>query len=652
MARLIQLRRLYWMAALLLLGYCVISARLVETQLVHGEILASEEQLQARARESHRPRRGEIRDVTGQLLAENVKVALVWADPTYVDLSREGLGDHRASVARLMEKHIGVPARFVYEQLALEHLKDKEGNLRFIDDDPSQPRYRQYKKLVEDVPMDRWRAFQQELKMLDVGIDTSKLSSEHQRLITNLRNYSVQAEQMWKRNYPEGRAASHILGFVNDEYEATATGTKRDMQGAYGVEKTLEDLLGGSWGYSQQWNYPKWKNHPALREDHVDAIDGWDVRLTIALQLQRFVESQIDQVVEKHDPDTVSVIVVRPRTGDILAMANHPTFDPNDRSQTKWENIKNRAISDFIDPGSVFKIVPIAAAMDKGIIDLGSTYFCEDGLWLYKGIPLKDDQHEFGTLNVREIVQHSSNIGTAKIALDLGPRLFYEYMRNFGFGSQTGVLLDGESGGMLNEPSKWDGITITRVAIGQSVGVTPLQMVMAYSAIANDGVLMRPRLVDGVARLDGNFQTYPVETGRQVVRPETARMVTEALKAVMTDGTGRNAALDGYVVAGKTGTAQQAGTDRNGRFTMKSGKYAATFIGFFPADDPQVCISVVVNNPKKGSIYGGSTAAPVWKRIAEETAHYLHIQPDIVPEHSNRTEAWNRAVSPARRARF
>ena len=640
------------MAALLLMGYCAISARLVETQLVHGDILASEEQLQARARESHRPQRGEIRDITGQLLAENVKVALVWADPTYVDLSSEGLGDHRASVARLMEKHIGVPAGFVQEQLALEHLKDEEGNLRYVDDDPSQPRYRQYKKLIEDVPMDKWRAFQQELKKLDVGIDTSKLSSEHKRLISNLRNYSVQAEQMWKRNYPEGRAASHIIGFVNDEFEATATGTKRDMQGAYGVEKTLEELLAGSWGYSQQWNYPNRKNHPALREDRVDAIDGWDVRLTVALQLQQFVESQIDQVVAKHDPDTVSIIVVRPRTGDILAMANHPTFDPNDRSQTKWENIKNRAISDFIDPGSVFKIVPIAAAMDRGIVNLNSTYFCEDGIWIYKGISLKDDQHEFGNLNVREIVQHSSNIGTAKIALDLGPRRFYEYMQSFGFGSQTGVLLEGESGGMLNDPSKWDGITITRVAIGQSVGVTPLQMVMAYSAIANDGLLMRPRLVDGVARLDGNFQTYPVETGKQVVRPETARMVTDALKAVMTDGTGRNAALDGYVVAGKTGTAQQAGRDRNGRFTMKSGKYAATFIGFFPADDPQVCISVVVNNPKKGSIYGGSTAAPVWKRVAVETAQYLHIQPDIAHEHSNRTEAWNRPFGSVRRARF
>ena len=352
--------------------------------------------------------------------------------------------------------------------------------------------------------------------------------------------------------------------------------------------------------------------------------DGLNVVLTIDSVVQHMVESALAEAMDKHSPVSISGIVVRPRTGEVLALATLPNFDPNTPGTASVDARRNRVIADLAEPGSTFKIVVVSGALNDGVVQLSDTFDCEHGHFYFAGRPLRD--HEaYGVLSVERIITKSSNIGAAKIGIKIGASRLYDYIRNYGFGTPTGLWLPGEIGGIVHPVKKWSKVSIAQIPMGQGIAVTSLQMVMAMCAIANKGVLMRPMIVDRLEDRDHQVKAkYSPQRVRQAISEAAAEQMVTALKTVVSpEGTAAKAALEHYTVAGKTGTAQKSG----GPAGYLPGKYFASFVGFFPADRPEVCISVMMDEPKQG-YYGGQIAAPVFKQIAEKVANYLNIRPE------------------------
>lgn len=413
------------------------------------------------------------------------------------------------------------------------------------------------------------------------------------------------------RSYPNGSHASHILGFLGD-----------DKRGASGIEKQMDQYLRGIPGELWIEKDGRSREIAAYRRKDQQPVDGMQVTLTIDLSIQHIVEDQLDKLVQKYSPSGAYIIVMRPRTGEILAMGSRPTFDPNHRTEANLEQMRNRCLTDTFEPGSTFKIVSIAAALNEGIVTLGSPIYCENGQFYYAGYTLHD--HEpYGTLTVNEVMAKSSNIGTAKIALNMGQDKLFPYLQAFGFGRVTGLLnRQGESAGILRPLQQWTKISIARVPIGQGVAATPIQMITAMSAIANGGALMTPRLIKQVNDSEGRpIEVYSPRMVRQVVNPSTARMVSKSLLDVVSDGTGASARVEGFDVAGKTGTAQKF---VNGEYSKE--KYVASFIGYLPADNPQFVALVMVDEPKGKQYYGGQVAAPAFAEMSKQIVQCLNIE--------------------------
>ena len=362
----------------------------------------------------------------------------------------------------------------------------------------------------------------------------------------------------------------------------------------------------------------------SFRQQDVAARNGLNARLTIDSRVQHIVEIELDKAMIKHRPKGITAVVVRPSTGEIIAMANRPDFDPNRPGDFPAGHRRNRAVTDIAEPGSTFKAVTVAAALNERQVSLSTVFDCERGSFYYGGRRLRD-HHSYHRLSVKEIITKSSNIGSAKVALRLGSSKLHRYIHQFGFGERTRISLPGEVRGTVHPLTRWNKLSITRVPMGHEVAATPIQMAMMASAIANKGKLMRPMLLRQLEDEHGRVVVkYHSEAVRQVVTPDTARKVTEALKTVVkSGGTASRAALEYYSVAGKTGTAQKAG--RGGYIP---GKYYSAFVGFFPADRPALCIYVALDEPT-GDYYGGLTAAPVFKAIGERAASYLGIKPDL-----------------------
>jgi cell division protein FtsI/penicillin-binding protein 2 len=352
--------------------------------------------------------------------------------------------------------------------------------------------------------------------------------------------------------------------------------------------------------------------------------------LTIDAGIQHIVETELAEAMKKHTPISASAIVIRPKTGEILAMATLPTFDPNNPGGVPEAYRKNRIITDISEPGSTFKIVVVSGALNENLVNLQDRFDCEHGQFYYAGKLLRD-HHGYGMLSVEEIITFSSNIGAAKIGFRLGEQGVYDYVKGFGFGERTGIPLTGEVRGIVHPVKNWNKLSISRIPMGHEIASTPLQMVMAMSTIANGGKLMRPMLVDRLEDQHGHAVVkYQPQMVRQTVSPAAAREMVTALKTVVSDkGTAAKAALEYYIVAGKTGTAQKSGPNGVG---YMPGQYFSSFIGFFPADNPELCISVVLDDPNNG-YYGGTTAAPFFHNIAERSASYLNLRPEKpVPE--------------------
>jgi len=425
----------------------------------------------------------------------------------------------------------------------------------------------------------------------------------------------VDLEQDAVRIYPNGQMLGHVLGFLDDK-----------NAGAQGIEMTMESRLRGRDGFRFSEHDRTGREIMLYRGQEEQAEHGLNVRLTIDMSLQAIIEDELDSACLDNRPDMAVAILADPATGEILAMASRPCFDPNRPGDGKDEQKKNRAIVDMVEPGSTFKIVVASGALNEGTVKESTGIYCENGAFAYGG-KILHDTHPYGTMNVHDILVKSSNIGSAKMGLMMGDAKYYEYVRRFGFGEKTGIELPGEIVGMVRPPHRWDKLTLTRMPMGQSVCVTPLQLTMAMSVIANGGRLMAPRIVRSVEDADGRVvDEKPPKVVREVIPQKTARFVSNALSGVVGEGgTAQLAKVAGFTVAGKTGTAQK--TSPTGGYA--EGKYVVSFVGYLPEEDPRFVCLVLLDNPKiaAGVAYGGLVAAPIFSRIGERAARHLDLIP-------------------------
>jgi cell division protein FtsI (penicillin-binding protein 3) len=414
------------------------------------------------------------------------------------------------------------------------------------------------------------------------------------------------------RFYPNKTLASQALGFTGlDGYglEGIEFAYDRYLRGSDNNLTVFKDALGQVFDEKQKSNGPH---------------DGHNIILTIDSTVQYIAENALAEAVEDCAAKSGIAIVMEPQTGAILAMAQAPFFNPNaytDFNKALW---RNRAITDPFEPGSTMKIFSAAAAIESGNIKAHDLFFCENGRYKV-GKNVVHDIKKFGWLSLQQIVKYSSNIGAVKISEKLGPEKLYGMFRKFGFGEKTGIDSPGETAGSLNDYKSWTTVDTGSIAFGYGISVSALQLITAVSTIANDGILMKPYFVQAITDESGQplkqFQPQPI---RRVIKEQTARTIKAIMKTVITTGgTGTKAALENYTVCGKTGTTRKL--DESG--TYSDSKHIALFVGFTPADKPQLAILVVIDEPQ-GQYFGGTVAAPVFRKIAQETLNYLNIPPE------------------------
>jgi cell division protein FtsI/penicillin-binding protein 2 len=449
-------------------------------------------------------------------------------------------------------------------------------------------------------------------QLLAINVDDRAVN-----LLKALKLKSIIYKPHGERSYPNTELAAHVLGFVDE-----------NQHGVAGMEKEMDKLLAGVPG--ERWVELDGKSHEiagyGAREE--PAVDGCDVTLTIRTTIQHVVEDELDQIVEQYHPNGAYIIVLDPKTGEILAMSSRPTFDPNDHRTFVGRSTLEHCITDTVEPGSVFKIITLSAALNEGLVTLDTPIYCENGSFYYYGRELRDDER-FGTLPVEEVLAKSSNIGFAKIALNyLHEEKLYKYATAFGIGSRTGLFTQqGESPGILRPVSKWSALSITRIPMGQEVAATPMQMADAMCVVANGGKLMAPRLISKVTDSTGEvLKVYQPRVVRQVISPDVAHDVAKALEQVTIDGTAKDIKVKGYSFAGKTGTAQKF---VDGAYSHT--KFVSSFLGFLPAENPSFVALVMVDEPHTKHYYGAEVSAPVFADLARQVAQILNI-PEDLPE--------------------
>ncbi|MEY4033309.1 MAG: hypothetical protein RL492_503 [Verrucomicrobiota bacterium] len=440
--------------------------------------------------------------------------------------------------------------------------------------------------------------------------------------IQALKVKALRADLKYRRNYPKGQLAAHVVGYVNKE-----------MVPSVGIEKALDGFLQGQKGWIESERDGHRREIASNRLREVAPVDGSTVVLTINSLVQNACEVALEKAANQYTPKSGIIIVSEPRTGRILGLANWPTFDLNkffDPKLAPMDFQRNRAVSDIYEPGSVFKIVSISGALEEHLITPNSVYDCGLTSVPYKGrmVSLPADSHPLGAVDVRHIVRESSNRGTVQIGMlyaeRLGEERFDKLIRSFGFGSNTGLLTGAESGGMLIPPSRWDGLTVSRVPMGHSVSVTAMQMHYAMSVVAADGLLMQPQLVLRIEdpKTKQVVLTYPPRSKGRAITSSTATSVATLLRAVCgKGGTAPIADIADYEVAGKTGTTQKI---INGKYS--SSHHVASFSGFFPVNDPKLAITVIIDEPHgEGVSYGGKVSAPIFREVALECIKWLNI---------------------------
>lgn len=573
----IRLTRLAWIFAVFVLGFAAVVVRLVDLQVVHRDALAEESERIRTKFEEIEARRGDIYDRNHNLLATTSTVRRVGVDPEVI-VAEDKSKWHK--LARLLD----ISYTEVYNKM--------KGGTREVDGKQKTIRFN---VLADSVEEKTYR----EIQLLDIK--------------------GVYGNRYFKRVYPNDTLAAHVLGYVNKEDEPVM-----------GIEKAMNFYLKGQRGWLETEYDGRRQEMAQFRKRQVDAEDGYHVSLTLDMMVQHVIELEFQKIQELR-PNGATIIVSDPATGNILGMGNWPTYDPNEYNDLEKYSLsdqRNLALADIYEPGSTFKIVPIGAALSEEIIDPMMTINCSLERVRYKGRVIRlpsDHGEDYGVISIEDVIAHSSNRGAAQVGMMLGEQRLYDYAKAFGFGEKTGFLLGPERQGILHKPKNWDGLTISRLPMGQAIAATPLQAHFAMTVIANDGVLMKPQIISRVTDSDGNLiDSIEPKAIRRVVSSSSARTLSRMLvKGVSEDGTAPQAQIPGMEVAGKTGTAQRL--DENGRYSATESD--VSFIGYFPASDPRLVISVVIYNPQVGSRYGGPMAGASFKRIAEQLIHLLGISP-------------------------
>ena len=552
--------RRYFLLLVLLAGFGVILFRLVNLQVLQAA------ELTARADRQHQKSvllegaRGTVTDRHGKVLAMNVEVPSIFGVPTSLD-------------------NPGNAARSLSPVLRLRR-------------DEIEKKLRQDKHFV-------WLA--------------RKVEPEQGRRLEQLSIDGIGMVMEGRRFYPKGPLLAHVLGFVGMD-GIGLEGLERRYESQLHGEKRLTILQRDALGRTV---FPK-----GLREQAPSA--GHTLTLTIDEVIQYIAEKELEEAVDHARAKSGAIIVMEPQSGAILAMAVSPRFDPNAVASLTADRWRNRALTDTYEPGSTMKVVVAAAALEERVMMPGSMLFGENGRMTVANTTIHDHE-KLGWMTFAQMIQKSSNIGAAKTGMLLGEQRLYRYLQAFGFGQRTDIDLPGEVGGLLKSPREWGRRSLASISIGQEVGVTPLQMLSAVAAIANDGVLMRPHVVSDVRDQKGQpVKEILPHVRRRVVSPATARTLTTILEGVVTSGTGTKAAIPGFRVAGKTGTAQKV-DPRTGAYS--SALSIGSFVGFVPADSPRLAMIVVIDEPQ-GEAWGGVVAAPVFRRVGEQALTYMGVPRD------------------------
>ena len=550
--------------AALLLGFGVVLARAAKVQLLDRARLGRLARDQTRREIEWAPRRGAIADRRGTTLAVTQDVDSIFADPAAFATHRE-----RAAAADLLARALRADRAKVLARLA--------GEKRFV----------WLKRRVDEDTAAR---------VAGLGLDGVELVKEP------------------KRFYPQRALAGHVLGFVGED------------GGQEGLERDLDASLRGKPVSVQAVRDARGATVLAQGTPDPADLTGATVTLTLDSAIQLAAERELSRAVASSRAAAGWAAVIDVQSGAVLALASNPAFDANKpgRDPAVW---RNRAVQDQLEPGSTIKSFVVAAALDAGVLDPAKPLYCENGVWERNG-HLLHDSHKIGWATPTAVLRESSNICAAKIGEALGKQRLVAALRAFGFGERTGVGLPGEARGALPDPGRMPNIAVDTVSFGQGLSATGLQTVMAMSAIANGGVLLKPFIVSKVAAPDGKVLLQRQrEEVRRVLRPATAREITAMLEEVVEKGTGMKARVSGFRVAGKTGTAQKVDPVRGGY----GDKRLASFLGFLPADEPRLAILVAVDEPE-GEVFGGSVAAPAWSAIAAEALRQIGVAPDSARE--------------------
>ncbi len=541
--------RLFFVVLILFALFGVVLAKLVKVQVFEHAYYREKARKNVENRKEIPARRGAIYDRKGRKIAEDILYYSLAVDPEYIK--------NKSRLERALSRTLGIAPATIRKKLS------KKSRYTYLD---------------------------------------RKVNVEEASKLQELKEPGLIFERHFSRQYYYNENGAHLIGFCGDDNKPLA-----------GIELQYDHYLQGKPGWKIYLRDARGNQLPDLDIAGEDPIDGFDITLSLDMDYQSIVEDELRAGVTKHEAQEGVAILMEPNTGEILALANYPQFNPNHFRKFDQASMRNRAITDVVEPGSTFKLTLLSAALEQLHLNLDKDiFFCENGRFRLYGQTILDHK-AYGWLTLRRVIENSSNIGCMKVAQQLKKETFYRYVRNYGFGMITGVDLPGESPGILHPLEDFSKTSLYYMSIGYEIGVTPLQLLNAYSAVANGGDLMHPYVLEKVSGTDNRLLlANKPQVIRQVVSPETSELMKTVFAGVVEEGTGVRARLDGVSIAGKTGTAQIFDPE-TGDYNHK--EHLASFVGFFPADNPSFALLVMIRQPR-GEYYGGLVAAPVFHNIA------------------------------------
>jgi cell division protein FtsI (penicillin-binding protein 3) len=543
-----EVHKLYLLGLVIVVVWLLLINRLVHIQLLNNKTWSRKSRRQSEQRIDLQGKRGNILDRNGINLAVDLSTSSLAANPREVE--------HPAKVAVRLSMLTGEP-----QSLFLRRL---ENGSSFV-----------------------WLV--------------RKLNWQMAEGLGSLNLTGIREIEEAKRSFPLGSVAGQLIG-----------GTDVDNRGIEGVEFAFDKHLQGTAGWTVSGVDARGRRLSVFGNVQKGPHDGLDVVLTIDSRYQAIAEEELKAAISLFDARAGTAVIMNPKTGEILAMVSVPSYNPNYPASSNPANRKNKTVTDCFEPGSIFKVVAVSAAIEEGLKKPTDLIFCEDGKMKVAGGIIRD-WHSYEWLTLGDVIKHSSNIGAIKIAQTVGEKLLYRYIRAFGFGTRTGIKLPGEAKGIVHHPSSWSGRSLATIAIGQEISATSLQLVTAYGAIANGGYLMKPYILKLISKKNGQLvKKQSPNVVRRVISENTARTLTDILCSVVDSGTGVKAKIEGFSVAGKTGTAQKSRQNSRGYDPQK---VICSFVGFLPAEDPQLLCLVSVNEPQENH-WAGQVAAPTFRKIA------------------------------------